>query len=472
MHGVSSDSSPSADGGRREPPAEGPQMHLFDAEAKALAHEIFDYVEDRLGQVPRLNPPASEEELERLTGATVTEDGLGSAEALRIFREVLAPACVDPSHPRFLSFVPNVPTTASTLFDLAVSASKIFADWWIEGAGGIHAENQALRWIADLLEWPAESGGVFVSGGTAGNLSALAVGRDARRRRGADHARRAVVALTAGGHSSLRLAARVLDMEVLEVPGDERGRMLGTALQGALEASEIEPWVVAATAGTTNLGVIDDLEGIAEVCEQRDLWMHVDGAYGGAALAAPSARARFAGVERADSFVVDPHKWLFAPLDCAALLYRDPGQARAAFTQRAEYIDAIESRAEWNPSDYAVHLTRRARGLPFWFSLATHGARAYAQAVEHGLALARQAAELIRGAPHLELICEPELSVVVFRRNGWQPHDYEAWSGKALADGLTLTATTSWNGETLLRFCFVNPTTTAEDVRDILGSLR
>jgi L-2,4-diaminobutyrate decarboxylase len=446
-------------------------MHLFDDGGQALAREVFDYVEDRLGQAPQLNSPASERELRRRAGQTVTDDGLGAAEAFRIFREVLAPACVNCSHPRFLGFIPHAPTTASTLFDMAVSATGIFADWWIEGAGAIHAENEALRWIADLLNWPEEAGGVFVSGGTAGNLSALAVGRDANRHRAAEPARRAAVAICAGGHSSLRLAARVVDLEVLEVPSDDRGRMLGSALRRALDASDLDPRVVAATAGTTNLGAIDDLEGIAEVCEEHDLWMHVDGAYGGAAVAAPSVRSRFAGIERADSFVVDPHKWLFAPLDCAALLYRDPARGRAAFAQHAEYIDTVERRSEWNPSDYAVHLSRRARGLPFWFSLATHGARAYADAIEHGLALARAAAELIRSAPHLELIFEPELSVVVFRRIGWQPRDYREWSDLMLAKGLTVTAPTSWKGETLLRFCFVNPTTRVQDVEDILDQL-
>jgi L-2,4-diaminobutyrate decarboxylase len=445
-------------------------MHLFDPRDQALAREVFGYVEDRLGQAQPLNAPAAESDLERLTGETVTDDGLGAEEAFRMFREVLAPACVNVSHPRFLSFIPHAPTTASTLFDVAVSASAIFGDWWIEGAGAIHAENQALRWIADLLEWPEEAGGVFVSGGTAGNLSGFAIGRDTRRRRRPASARREAVAITAGGHSSLRLAARVLDLDVLEVPGDDRGRMLGSALRRALDASNLDPCVVAATAGTTNLGAIDDLEGIAEVCEERGLWMHVDGAYGGAALAAPSARARFAGIERADSFVVDPHKWLFAPVDCAALLYRDPTLAKAAFAQHAEYIDAVTSHSDWNASDYAIHLSRRARGLPFWFSLASHGSRAYADAIEYGLALAAEAAALIRGAPHLELVFEPELSVVVFRRKGWQPDDYREWSDRMLAQGGTLTAPTSWQGETLLRFCFVNPTTTVGDVREILDS--
>ena len=132
-----------------------------------------------------------------------------------------------------------------------------------------------------------------------------------------------------------------------------------------------------ATSGTTNLGVIDDLAGIAEVCRERGLWFHVDGAYGGAALAAPSVRHLFAGIEHADSFIVDPHKWLFAPFDCCALVYRDPEVARRAHTQHAGYLDPINEAGEWNPSDYAMHLSRRARGLPFWFSLAVHGTDAY-----------------------------------------------------------------------------------------------
>ena len=179
----------------------------------------------------------------------------------------------------------------------------------------------------------------------------------------------------------------------------------------------------------------------------------------------------FDGVELADSLVIDPHKWLFAPFDCAALLYRHPEAARAAFTQHAEYLDTLTVRPEWNPSDYAYHLTRRARGLPFWFSLATHGTRAYAQAVEDTLQLTRDVAELIREMPHVELVLEPELSVVLFRRIGWRHDEYERWSAQALADGLTLTMPSSWDGETVLRFCFVNPRTTVADVEAILASM-
>ena len=228
-------------------------------------------------------------------------------------------------------------------------------------------------------------------------------------------------------------------------------------------------FAVVATSGTTNAGQIDDLAGVAAVAAARDLWFHVDGAYGGAALAAPSVRERFAGIELADSLVVDPHKWLFTPFDCAALLYRRPELAKRAHTQHAAYLDIMQERKtddalEWDPSDYAYHLTRRARGLPLWFSLATHGTDAYRDAIESTLATTRAGAALIDGLDHVELLMEPTLSVLMFRRVGWSPADYRTWSDRQLADGLTLTVPTTWRGETVLRFCVVNPRTTVDDL--------
>jgi glutamate/tyrosine decarboxylase-like PLP-dependent enzyme len=255
---------------------------------------------------------------------------------------------------------------------------------------------------------------------------------------------------------------------------------LGDALRSTVErldaADRERVFAVVATSGTTNAGVIDDLRGVADVCEAFGVWMHVDGAYGGAGLAAPSVRHRFDGVERADSFIVDPHKWLFAPFDCCALIYRDPRQARDAHTQHAEYLDVLHAgeaagEVEWNASDYAHHLSRRARGLPLWFSLATHGTDAYRDAIETTLAVTRQAAELIAATAHTELIMEPELSVVLFRRLGWTPEQYQAWSDALLASGEAFVVPTSWAGETVLRICVVNPLTTIDDIRLIVDSL-
>jgi L-2,4-diaminobutyrate decarboxylase len=457
-------------------------MHRHDASIEVLTQAVVRYAVDRVRlDPPPLDGPRTPAELRAMAGRTITAKGVGGLEALRVFADVLAPACISVDHPRFLSFVPAAPTEASILFDLVVGASSIYAGSWMEGGGAVFAENEALRWLADLAGLPAEAGGVFVSGGTAGNLSALVAARWKWRQEAAGrHDRtRGLIVTSAGAHSSVVQAARVMDVDVHLVDADASGRMHADSLTTALDrldATERERlFAIVATSGTTNAGVIDDLAGTAEACEQLRVWFHVDGAYGGAALAAPSVRARYIGIERADSFIVDPHKWLFAPFDSCALLYRDPRIGRSAHTQHAEYLEVLHeddgADVVWNASDYAHHLSRRARGLPFWFSLATHGTDAYRDAIESTLAVAHAGAELIRTSEHLELVLEPELSVVVFRRLGWTAADYHTWSDRQLADQESFLVPTSWHGETVLRYCVVNPLTSVDDIDAILKSL-
>ena len=169
--------------------------------------------------------------------------------------------------------------------------------------------------------------------------------------------------------------------------------------------------------------------------------------------------ARFIGLERADSFIVDPHKWLFGPLDCCALLYREPERAFAIHRQSASYLDTMHVDGGSDPSDYALHLTRRARGLPLWFSLATHGTDAYRDAVETVLSNARMAADIIRDHPNLELIGEPDLGVLLFRRLGWSEVQYLEWAQRLLADGTVFVLPSKWRGETVARFVFLHPQT-------------
>ncbi|MDO8364954.1 MAG: pyridoxal-dependent decarboxylase [Actinomycetota bacterium] len=454
-----------------------PSLHKFDDRTELLAHRIFEYVLGRIRMAPPpLDGPLTQAELTAATGDMITSYGLGYDEAFRLFREVLAPACISSDHPRYLSFVPTAPSEAATLFDLVVSASSIYGDWWLEGAGAIHAENETLRWLAGLAGFPAGAGGTFISGGTSGNLAALTTARETWRRHHHE-GRRTPLAIAAAGsaHSSVRLAAKVLDIDVIGVEGDERGRLTAGALRKTLDAMNaadgVEVFAVVASGGATNAGVVDDLAGAAEVCHERGMWLHVDAAYGGAALCSTIGRPLFAGIERADSFVIDPHKWLFSPFDCAALVYRQPGLARQALTQHAEYLETLEVNYEWNPSDFAIHMTRRVRGLPLWFSLASHGTAAYDRAVTHSILLAKEAARMIEATPCLQLVMEPELSVVLFRRLGWTPEQYQAWSDDVLARGLALVVPTVYNGETVLRFCFVNPLTTSDDVQLILDAL-
>ncbi len=423
-----------------------------------------------------LDRPATPAELEARAGLTVTSGGIGAEEALRLWADVLGPACLSVDHRRYLSFIPSAPTKAAAGFDMLVGASSVYGGSWLEGAGAVYAENQALRWIADLAGLPDEAGGVFVQGGTIGNLSALVAAREsALHHRGSRPARWAVC-VTEETHSSVKHALRVvMDVEVIEVPGDPRGRMLGRALRDTVHdlSAELQDGIfaVVATAGTTNLGVVDDIAGIAAVAQEHGWWLHVDGAYGGAGLAAPSVQHLFDGVQHADSFIVDPHKWLFAPFDSCALIYRDPVQARAAHTQHAGYLDPVTVEGEWNPSDFAIQLTRRARGLPFWFSLAVHGTDAYRSALEQTLSVARAGAAMIRDAEHLRLLVEPDLTVLLFERIGWDADDYVQWSARLLDDQVAFVTPTRHSGQVCTRFAIVNPLTTADDLALIIDSM-
>lgn len=448
-------------------------MHEFTAEVEALAHEVLAYSLDRLKNDPPLDGPRSAEDLFAEVGNTITARGLGGHAALEVFTSVLAKACISTDHPRNLAFIPSAPSEYANLFDLVVGASALYGGSWQEGAGAVFAENQALRWICDLADLPQSAGGVFVQGGTVGNLSALVVAR-AQGRTLHPHVTRWVIACSEEAHSSIAAAAQVMDVDLLKVPVAHNGKLMGSAVAEAIDdlqtSTTSRVFAVVATSGTTNLGIIDDLKGIATAAHDRQIWFHVDGAYGLAALCAPSVRAKFAGVELADSLIVDPHKWLFAPFDACALIYREPELARLVHTQHASYLDTLKDGA-WSPSDYAIQLTRRTRGLPFWFSLAAHGTDAYTEAMEHTIEVAQAAADLVRAHPKLELVCEPELSIVAFTRTGWNACDYQEWSDKLLADQVGFIPPSSHRGEAILRFAIVNPWTKISDIELIMSRL-
>jgi glutamate/tyrosine decarboxylase-like PLP-dependent enzyme len=448
-------------------------MHEFTPAVEALAAEILKYSLERLKDDPPLDGPRSAEDLFNEVGNTITAKGLGGHEALEVFTNVLAKACISTDHPRNLAFIPSAPSEFANLFDLVVGASALYGGSWQEGAGAVFAENQAIKWLIDLAGLPDSAGGVFVQGGTIGNLSALVVARaEARKKHG--NAERWVIACSEEAHSSIVSAANVMDVDVLQVPVDSSGRLQGATVAAAIDllhsTTNHRVFAVVATSGTTNLGIIDDLRGIGKAAHDREIWFHVDGAYGLAALCAPSVRHMFDGIETADSFIVDPHKWLFAPYDACALVYRNPALAKQTHSQHASYLDTLKD-DNWSPSDYAIHLTRRTRGLPFWFSLAAHGTDAYAEAMEQTLIVAQQAAELVRNHPHLELLCEPELSIVAFTRKGWTAADYQKWSDQLLEDQVGFIPPSSHHGQPILRFAIVNPWTKINDIQMILETL-
>jgi L-2,4-diaminobutyrate decarboxylase len=451
-------------------------MHKPTLETAALREHILTYARTRMGyENPPLDKPQTLEWLQENAGQTITENGLGGMRALGVFADVLAPATLSSDHPGYLSFIPTAPTEASTLFDLVVSASSIYGGSWMEGAGAVYAENQVLEWLAREVGLPSHAGGVFVQGGTLGNLSALVTARDAARRyrnaAGIPQPGRWKFVCSSEAHSSLKAAAAVMDVELIKAQADTDGRLRGAAVTAAIQSAGDGVFAVVGTAGTTNFGIVDDLESVGIAAKEAGVWFHIDGAYGLAGILAPSTRALYKGSERADSFIVDPHKWLYAPYDACALVYRDPELARAAHAQHGEYLDTLTERDEWNPSDYAYNLTRRVRGLPLWFSLATHGTRVYSDAIEGNIQLALRIADEIRSRPHLKLVRDPMLSVVVFERLGWELPDYERWSNGLLESQVAFVVPSSHAGKPNTRFAIVNPETSYELLVQILDTM-
>ncbi len=456
-------------------------MHNIDIEVVEMTLDVMKYAISRItNNTPTLGKPKREEELYSLVGETITSKGIGGEQAFKLFKDILLPATVPIDHPRHLAFVPAAPTRAAVMFDLVTSASSIHGAYWMEGAGGIFCENQAMKWLVSLTGMPKGAFGVFTSGGTAANLSAMVTAREHWRKDATNNNKKGLIMTSIGAHSSIKAMAQVIDAELILVDSNEE--MTGEQLRArisTLDASQrTRLFAVVATGGTTNAGIIDDLAGIAQVCENENLWYHVDAAYGGGALVADSVRHHFNGIEKADSVTIDPHKWLFSPYDCGAVLYKNPELAKEAHSQDGSYLDIFKDEGAdgFNPADYQIQLTRRLRGLPLWFSLATHGIDKYKWAVERGISLAKLSGELIEQRPELELVRPPSLSCVLFRRKGWSQEAYKNWTYKNHKEGLALVTPTKWRVndgyETVIRFCFINPDTSQDDIELILDTLK
>lgn len=449
-------------------------MHTPD---QALVDVVLAYVTERLSirETP-IDGFGDREEMRKALEGLIGAGPKDPSEVLGIYEKYLSETVLSADSPRFFGFIPAAPTKASLLFDMVVSAASLQGCSWLEAAGAVMAENQALRTMADIAGMPQSAGGTFVSGGSAGNLSALVVARDtARAIRAASGLPlyQLQVVVSDQAHSSIKNALNIVDMGAIVIPTLD-GCMTRENLEKRLANQDLSHVVaIVATAGTTNAGIIDQLDAAADIAESHGWWFHVDGAYGGAGMLDPEKRDLYAGIERADSLVMDPHKWWFAPFDSAALLYKEPHLAKAVHTQDASYLDVIHAGdlTEFNPSDLAFHLTRRARGMALWFSLAVNGLDAYRDAVVAGNTMARYAADQIKAHPTSELIREPDLSVVLFRRTGWSAQDYDKWSTDLLSRQVAFVTSSTWCGETVGRLAFLHPGTTTAMVDEVLAAL-
>jgi aromatic-L-amino-acid decarboxylase len=450
------------------------RMHTPD---QALVDVVLAYVTERLSiQETPIDGFGDRKEMREALEGLIGAEPKDPTLVLGIYEKYLSETVLSADSPRFFGFIPAAPTKASLLFDMVVSAASLQGCSWLEAAGAVMAENQALRTMAGIAGMPQSAGGTFVSGGSAGNLSALVVARDTARVRRAANGQplyQLQVVVSDQAHSSIKNALNIVDMGAIVISTTD-GCMTREDLEQGLANQDLSNVVaIVATAGTTNAGIIDQLDAAADTAEAHGWWFHVDGAYGGAGMLDPEKRDMYTGIERVDSLVMDPHKWWFAPFDSAALLYADPHLARAVHTQDASYLDVIHTGdlTEFNPSDLAFHLTRRARGMALWFSLAVNGLDAYRDAVVAGNTMAKYAADQIKAHPDRELIREPDLSVVLFRRTGWTAQDYDKWSTDLLTQQAAFVTSSTWCGETVGRLAFLHPGTTTAMVDEVLAAL-
>lgn len=385
-------------------------------------------------------------------------------------------------HPRYFAFVPGPANFVGIAADMLAAAANVFAGTWLEGSGPAAIELQTIAWLAKLAGMPESAGGLFVSGGSIANLTALHAARESRLAT-SDRAR-AIIYYSDQTHSSIGRALRIMGFlpELSRViPTGEQCTIDVSALQSAIAADRAagrHPFCVVSSAGTTNTGAVDPLDAVADLCDRERLWHHVDGALGAGTIFSERGRAQLRGLNRADSFSLDPHKWLFQPYPCGCVIVRDKSTLKRAFSEIPDYLeDAGEAVGETNFWECGPELTRPFRALKLWMSLEVFGADAFSAAIERGFELAEVAEREARRMPDWQICSRASMGIVTFR---YAPAGMAAEEAdrRNRAAALTLTEsgyaavlTTRLRGRTVIRICTLNPRTTDEDVKETLARL-
>jgi glutamate/tyrosine decarboxylase-like PLP-dependent enzyme len=461
-------------------------LDLAEEELRTLLAGVATLVEQEVTAArygPVFEHPPSAAEVDRLVGAdrSLPADGEGVEELLAACAAVLAGG--RRTTPAFFGYVQSPPAPVAVVADLLASAADQNLTSWRSGPAAAAVEHQTLRWLGEFVGFDAAATGILVSGGSAANLTALLVAL--RAMTGADDDRRAMrVYATAETHFSVAKAASALGVGLVTVAVDRERRLDPAALRTAIatdRAAGLLPICVVANAGTTSTGAVDPLDAVATVAADAGVWMHVDGAYGAPAAADPACRPLFAGMERADSLCIDAHKWLYAPIDCSALLLHDAAASARAFGAGADdYVRILatqpaESFAFW---DHGLELSRRFRALKLWATLRFHGARRLAAAIGEDVRLAAHLAEVVAGAEDFELLAGPGLSVCCFRHTPTHVHEsaLDAHNERILRevqrDGRVYLSNATVDGRFALRACITNFRTTRADVERVVTVVR
>lgn len=424
---------------------------------------------------------ASRGELEKLLREPPPEEGRPLGDVMeRAAQDILSTAGrVD--HPRFFAFVPSSPTWPGVLADFMSAGFNIFQGTWLGSSGPSQLELVVTDWFKDWLGYPETAGGLFTSGGSAASLDALVAAREA-----AGAPDRPAVYMSDQSHTALERAARIVGVRregVRRVPSDGRFRISMDALARMVDedvARGFTPIAVCANAGTTNTGAVDPMDEMADFCAERDIWLHVDGAYGGMAVLSDRGKELLKGMARADSITLDAHKWLFQPFEAGCLMVKDVRRLEAAFSVHPEYLQDTEWGQEHiNFGDRGLQLTRSFRALKVWMSVQTFGMAAFRRAVGRGIELADRAEGYVKASPTIEMLSPASLGIVCFRANppaaGLSEEEIEALNVRVQArviDSQTaMMSSTRLRGTYSLRLCILNHNTTWKDVEDTLKAI-
>jgi len=460
-----------------------PRLELTGAQMRELGYRVVDLLVEHFEALPGkpVVRKASRQDLERRLAEPLPEKGAEPADVLRLVKEVVLENTAHCDHPRFLAFIPSPSNYVSVLAEALATGFNVFAGDWLEGSGPAAVELTTVDWLRQLCGLPDTAGGLFVSGGSVANLTALAVARDVRLPRLREKGR---IYFSDQTHSSVEKGLRVLGVgpeQIGRIESDTEFRLPLGSLERAIASDRkggLLPWCVVANVGTTNTGAVDPLREIADLCAAERLWLHVDGAYGAAAVLSETERLRLAGLERVDSLSLDPHKWLFQPFETGCVLLRDRRLLKESLHILPEYMkDAEPGAEEINFCDYGIQLTRGFRALKVWMSFKIFGLESFRAAVEQGIRSARLAESVLRRSPSWEIVTPAQLAIVSFR---FHPPGFPA-SGldelnqrvveRAIEDGFAMVSSTTLRGRKVLRLCTINPRTTEADIEKSVARL-
>ena len=425
---------------------------------------------------------AGPDTLARLRAQGIPREGRPVEEVFReMLEDVYAPMTLV-QHPRCFACIPSPVSLFSWMGDVMTSAFDPHAGCWMNASAAGCVEQEVIRWMCGLAGYPQGAGGLFVSGGSLANLTALTAARDARLRE--EERSLGVAYVSEQTHSSVAKGLHIIGFrgdQIRKIPTDAAFRMRMDLLERAVDedlSAGRKPFAVIATAGTTNTGSVDPLPEIGALCKAHGLWMHVDGAYGASVLVSARHRDRLRGIECSDSLSWDAHKWLMQTYGCSAVLVRDQASLARSFAVHPEYLrDAAAPGDQINYWDLGPELTRPARSLKLWMTLQIMGAEAMGRVIDHGCAMAELAERTLRGLPGWEIISPAQQAIVNFRYapRGTAERKLDALNQKiareVTATGYAQILTTELNGCRVLRMCTPHPDTTEEDIKTTIHLL-